>query len=118
MWFSMIDLTICKPKPVPLPTGLVVKNGSNILFRLSWLIPEPSSSKRILTSLSINWEEIQMLPLVSMACDAFTNMLIKTCNNFCWQEWSNLWILIRKNKCVPPLIANAYRRNALFKEIH
>jgi hypothetical protein len=33
-----------KPTPVPLPTSLVVKNGSNIRNRISGGIPGPSSA--------------------------------------------------------------------------
>ena len=55
-----------KPRPIPLPTSLVVKNGSNIRNRISGGIPGPSSSYFYLTlrTNSINVEVIFSLVLV------------------------------------------------------
>src|ERR1700722_1460556 len=43
----MIPYEMARPRPVPCPTGLVVKNGSKILFLISSGIPFPVSRMRI-----------------------------------------------------------------------
>lgn len=43
------------PKPVPVPTGLVVKKGLKMRFFSSSLIPPPLSAMRIITDWA--WEE-------------------------------------------------------------
>ncbi len=48
-WLRMISSTIDRPRPVPVPTSLVVKNGSRILLRFSSGMPQPVSSMRIAT---------------------------------------------------------------------
>ena len=44
---TMMELAIASPWPVPLPTSLVVKNGSKMRSRFSCGIPQPLSAKRI-----------------------------------------------------------------------
>ena len=51
-WRSMIFFTTDSPKPVPTPTGLVVKNGSKILARWSGAMPGPLSWTSATTSRS------------------------------------------------------------------
>ena len=65
--------TWLRPSPVPLPTGLVVKNGSNALAITSGVIPEPVSETASITycPLSISasaacWASISTL-LVSIS---------------------------------------------------
>ena len=41
---SMMDLVIDRPRPVPSPTGLVVKKGVNRCLRMSLGMPVPLSS--------------------------------------------------------------------------
>src|SRR5262245_47169382 len=54
---SMIFFTTVKPKPVPLPDGLVVKNGSKTFESFSSGMPVPVSSTSVTTSVSptLNW---------------------------------------------------------------
>src|SRR5664279_6436449 len=50
-WRSMIRLAIESPRPVPTPTGLVVKKGSKTLGRSVSLTPVPVSRTSATTSL-------------------------------------------------------------------
>ena len=42
-WSATVPYTDAKPSPVPLPIGLVVKNGSKMCSRASGLMPSPVS---------------------------------------------------------------------------
>ena len=42
--FTMMSYEMDKPKPDPFPGSFVVKNGSNILFRMFSGMPGPSSA--------------------------------------------------------------------------
>ena len=62
-----MDLQIDSPNPVPTPTPLVVKPGSNILAMFSGGIPLPSSEISIRTIPSSEKVLILIVPLSSIA---------------------------------------------------
>jgi hypothetical protein len=74
------------PSPVPLPNGLVEKNGSNRWLNVSWLIPAPSSSTRssmrspfvAATSRTRPWGRE-----AGIASSAFDTRLANTCTSDC-----------------------------------
>src|SRR5208282_2416512 len=76
-----LTITVCaseRPCPVPLPTSLVVKNGSKILLRIASGIPAPVSDTQISTNSLRDRVPTVMCPfspsltLSLMACAAFT----------------------------------------------
>ena len=71
-----------RPRPVPPPGRLVVKNGSKILPRFSDEIPGPSSAKVVITFPPEYVREIFKLPrsrTLEMACSALVMIFKKTC---------------------------------------
>ena len=72
-----------RPSPVPLPTGLVVKNGSKILLTTSGGMPLPVSATRMRAvpspGVSVS-TVIRPPPLPSMASPAFMHRLRRTCS--------------------------------------
>ena len=88
--------TVERPRPVPLPTSLVVKNGSKILPITSCVMPQPVSSTsisayspaatpdpdsfRLSRSLTLR-VRIDRVPPFAMASRALTARLMITCTN-------------------------------------
>src|SRR5665811_269643 len=66
-WASIIPYDTASPSPTPLPSGLVVKNGSKILARFSGRMPSP---------LSETWSNTTPSPL---AVDTVTRRSVRLC---------------------------------------
>lgn len=77
--FSMMFCEIDRPKPVPLPGSLVVKNGSNIFNRSLGAIPCPVSLTITLIPPSMVEVEMAIVPFSGMACDALIRRFRMTC---------------------------------------
>ena len=100
MWLwclSRIVLTTESPSPVPFPSSLVVKKGSNILFFMEGSIPVPSSetvifmcfvgwvfesSLRMVLGARVVSLVMVMVPLFVIASDALMQRFIRT-----WWIW-------------------------------
>ena len=90
-WALTMPWLTDRPSPVPLPTSLVVKNGSKIRCRFSSGMPQPVSMiddlhhrhrrrcVRRLARLGAAGVRTMMLPCSSIACWALTSMFITTC---------------------------------------
>src|ERR1035441_8079491 len=75
-----MELQIDSPRPVPFPSGALVKKGSKILSRSSWEIPTPVSVTRTNTSLAARWAKMFTVPPFGMAFIALSNRLMNTCS--------------------------------------
>ena len=92
--------TCDRPSPVPLPTALVVKKGSNTRDRTSGLIPRPLSLTAITTkappspsgarpaSSCLFSAEIVTAPSFGMASRAFNTMLSSASSNSLLSTWT------------------------------
>ena len=83
-WFShMIFLHTASPNPVPPVAVLVVKKGSKIFFKISFLIPIPLSENSIVIKFfkysGLKLVPIPSVPLPSMASTEFLRMFKTTC---------------------------------------
>ena len=70
-----------RPSPVPLPTGLVVKNGSNMRPIFSLAMPWPLSDTSTQTAAAAGSVPVRIVILprsAVMACAAFTSRFMKT----------------------------------------
>ena len=79
------DRAMASPCPVPLPTSLVVKKGSNTRFRIASGIPDPESVTSMRATLPSRDVLIRMLPMLPpldttspMACAALVMRFRKT----------------------------------------
>src|ERR1022692_3252859 len=62
-----MELQMDSPRPVPFPSGALVKKGSKMLSRSSWEIPTPVSVTRTNTSLATRWAKMSTVPPFGMA---------------------------------------------------
>ncbi|MEQ1833810.1 MAG: VOC family protein, partial [Candidatus Eisenbacteria bacterium] len=67
------------PRPVPLPTGLVVKNGSKIRARTSGVMPAPVSRTRRTTWPGSGADSTATVPPRALASTALRSRLTSTC---------------------------------------
>ena len=77
-WRSTIVFATLSPNPVPLPAGLVVKNGSKMRPTWSGGMPAPSSRTVTVTVSPLAALWIQILPRSPIASHALARMFMNT----------------------------------------
>src|SRR4051794_37072046 len=75
---SMMRRQVSRPRPVPAPTSLVVKNGSKILSRFSSGMPGPSSPMSTFTQSPSRLVRIVIVPVSPSAWIALWRMYVHT----------------------------------------
>ena len=80
-WRRTISWEIERPRPVPSPTGLVVKKGSKMRSMCSGAMPRPLSATAISIASSTTEVRTRTTPVPSIAWAAFTIRLRNTCSS-------------------------------------
>ena len=88
---AMMVWQIERPRPVPSPGALVVKNGSKMRSRALGGTPAPLSLTRTRTTCGVRSKVMRMSPLVrplGIACSALVMRLCSTCVICCAQTYT------------------------------